>query len=85
MSESQNNPMRGRIRALCGAKTRQGSPCKGLPMKNGRCRMHGGPSTGAPKGNQNALKHGRYSAEAQGLDARVAELLSAFKDLNVNG
>jgi hypothetical protein len=23
-------------------------------MKNGRCRMHGGKSTGAPKGNQNA-------------------------------
>jgi hypothetical protein len=23
-------------------------------MKNGRCRMHGGPSPGAPKGNKNA-------------------------------
>jgi hypothetical protein len=31
-------------------------------MANGRCRMHGGPSPGAPKGNQNAFKHGRYSA-----------------------
>jgi hypothetical protein len=31
-------------------------------MPNGRCRMHGGLSTGAPKGNQNALKHGRYEA-----------------------
>ena len=26
--------------------------------------MHGGPSAGAPKGNQNAFKHGRYTAEA---------------------
>jgi len=26
--------------------------------------MHGGKSTGAPKGNKNAWKHGRYSAEA---------------------
>lgn len=24
--------------------------------------MHGGASTGAPKGNQNAWKHGAYSA-----------------------
>src|SRR5262249_2900038 len=30
-------------------------------MKNGRCWMHGGPSPGAPKGNKNALKHGRFS------------------------
>jgi uncharacterized protein YjcR len=30
-------------------------------MPNGRCRMHGGASTGAPKGNTNALKHGIYS------------------------
>jgi uncharacterized protein YjcR len=26
--------------------------------------MHGGKSTGAPKGNKNALKHGQYTAEA---------------------
>ena len=26
--------------------------------------MHGGLSTGAPLGNKNALKHGRYTAEA---------------------
>ena len=31
-----------------------------------RCRMHGGPSPGAPKGNRNAFKHGRYTAEAIG-------------------
>ena len=30
----------------------------------GRCRMHGGPSPGAPKGNRNAWKHGRFSPEA---------------------
>jgi hypothetical protein len=34
-------------------------------MKNGRCRMHGGKSTGALKGNQSALKHGNYTAAAQ--------------------
>jgi hypothetical protein len=26
--------------------------------------MHGGMSPGAPKGNKNAFKHGRYTAEA---------------------
>ena len=38
--------------------------CQSPAMKNGRCRMHGGKSPGAPKGNRNALKHGRYTAEA---------------------
>lgn len=43
---------------LCGAKTRSGSPCQSKAMSNGRCRMHGGKSTGAPKGNKNNLKAG---------------------------
>lgn len=45
----------------CGAKTRSGNPCKNGAMANGRCRMHGGKSTGAPKKNQNSKKHGFYS------------------------
>lgn len=47
---------------LCGAKTRSGGSCKGLPMANGRCRMHGGPSTGpkVPNNANNAVKHGFY-------------------------
>jgi hypothetical protein len=40
----------------CRARTRRDSPCQSLAMKNGRCRMHGRPSPGAPKGNKNALK-----------------------------
>jgi hypothetical protein len=31
----------------CGARTRAGAPCRSPAMKNGRCRMHGGTSTGA--------------------------------------
>lgn len=46
---------------ICGAKNRQGEPCQCRPMANGRCRIHGGKSTGAPKGNKNAQKHGIYS------------------------
>jgi hypothetical protein len=50
----------------CGAKTRSGEPCMS-PAVHGknRCRMHGcAPGTGAPQGNQNALKHGLFTREA---------------------
>jgi hypothetical protein len=33
-------------RPRCGARTRAGSPCKRLALRNGRCRNHGGLSTG---------------------------------------
>jgi hypothetical protein len=59
----------------CGARTRKGTPCKSPAMKNGRCRMHGGPSPGAPKGNRNAWKHGRYSAREDGRRRYISELL----------
>jgi hypothetical protein len=34
------------LRPRCGAKTRTGSPCKRMALHNGRCRNHGGLSTG---------------------------------------
>jgi hypothetical protein len=73
----------------CGARTRRGSRCRSPAMPNGRCRMHGGLSPGAPKGNRNAFKHGRYAAEAIArrreiaeLGREIAELVSAMKPLN---
>ena len=33
-------------KATCGARTRQGTPCRCLGLKSGRCRLHGGLSTG---------------------------------------
>lgn len=50
----------------CGAKTRSGKPCRSPAVRGKRrCRMHGGAEgSGAPKGNQNALKHGLYTREA---------------------
>jgi hypothetical protein len=56
----------------CGAKTRAGGRCQqpGMP-KNGRCRYHGGMSTGPGKGNQNATQHGIY-AKYLTEDERVA-------------
>lgn len=50
----------------CGAKTRSGRSCNSPAVQGKkRCRMHGGaPGSGAPKGNQNALKHGLYTRSA---------------------
>jgi uncharacterized protein YjcR len=50
-------------------------------MPNGRCRLHGGKSTGAPRGNKNALKHGRYSATAIARRREVRALLQGIKEL----
>jgi len=53
----------------CGAKTRGKTPCKSPAMKNGRCRMHGGKSTGAitregiRKIRRSNLIHGKYTKE----------------------
>jgi uncharacterized protein YjcR len=43
--------------------------------------MHGGLSTGAPKGNKNALKHGRYTAEAIASRLETREIIRAFRAL----
>ena len=54
----------------CRAKTRAGTPCKGPGMPNGRCRMHGGTSTGPRTADglercrRANWKHGRRSAKA---------------------
>ena len=61
----------------CGAKTRAGCPCKGPAMKNGRCRMHGGASTG-PKTAEGrariAAARTTSSPEFRALKARTAAL-----------
>lgn len=65
----------------CGAKTRKGTPCQAPAMANGRCRMHGGCSPGAPLGNKNALKHGHYTKKALEQHKRFRELLNIYKKL----
>jgi hypothetical protein len=60
----------------CGAKTRAGCACRQPAMTNGRCRLHGGRSTGArtAEGRRRAetarLVHGRRTAAV--LDLRAA-------------
>ena len=41
--------------------------------------MHGGTAPGAPLGNKNALKHGRYTAEAIARRRTVSALLRAMR------
>jgi hypothetical protein len=54
-------------------------------MANGRCRMHGGRSPGAPIGNANARKHGLYSgdaiAERRGLAALLRTMRGIIEDV----
>ncbi len=74
----QGNPMNA---PRCGAKTRSGTPCKAPAMANGRCRMHGGKSTGprTPEGLERSrkanFKHGHYSAESLANRQFVRQLL----------
>lgn len=67
---------------LCGAKTRAGGTCQqpGNP-KNGRCRYHGGSSTGPKnqRGNTNRLTHGFYS------NALTVDELALYRDAPVGG
>ena len=50
-------------------------------MPNGRCRMHGGNSPGAPKGNRNALKHGHFTAEAMASRRELRHLVADMRGL----
>ena len=66
----------------CGAKTRRGTPCL-APAVSGsaRCRMHGGKGSGAPAGNQNALKHGLYRREEREFRQEMRQLIREGRDL----
>ena len=76
-----NNPMRKALEALklhprCGAHARTtGHPCKSPSMLNGRCRMHGGSSTGRP------ITHGRCTLAAKRERQEVRELIRVMREL----
>jgi hypothetical protein len=71
--------------ARCGAKTRRGSACQAPAMRNGRCRLHGGKSTGprTAEGLERCRmanwKHGLYSQQALVERRRIRELLARMK------
>ncbi len=69
----------------CGAKTRSGTPCRNLPMKNGKCRMHGGASTGPKtaaglaRSRTAGLIHGGRSQEMVEFRKQMRELRTSAR------
>ena len=74
-------PLPMHLSPRCGAMTRKRTPCRSPAMPNGRCRMHGGRSPGAPLGNTNARKHGRYGAAAMAYRRQVTALVRSMRQL----
>ena len=84
----------------CGAKTRKGTPCqRPANKKNGRCRLHGGASSGPrtevgrAKISAANLRHGKYTKDklekrrenaARGREIR-RELRQMERELIANG
>ncbi len=83
-SKQQGNPDTA---PRCGAKTRGGTSCKCPAMSNGRCRMHGGKSTGPrtaeglARSQRANWKHGRYSVAARHEKRLFHQLLRDSKEL----
>jgi len=90
--------VRARLEALiranaaprCGARSkRTGKPCRAAAMPNGRCRVHGGKSTGprTPKGLERSRranwKHGYFSREAKAERSRVRAAILALRYLRI--
>jgi hypothetical protein len=65
----------------CGAHARTGNPCRQPAMPNGKCRLHGGRSTGpCTDAGRAALaaghtRHGDYGAESRAFLAAIDALL----------
>jgi hypothetical protein len=68
----------------CGARTRNGRPCRS-PAVHGRprCRMHGcAPGAGGPEGERNGnYRHGLYTKEMQTRLRAMRDLTREVKDL----
>ena len=66
----------------CSARSKRTlQPCRAPAVRGHRvCRFHGA-SGGAPKGNRNAWKHGKYSAEAVEFRRVCSALARECRDL----
>ena len=79
---------------LCGARTRQGHPCRRAALRGRRrCRMHGGHSTGprTPEGLEHSRGarwvHGRFSEKTRRARAAAVERSQAemWEELAIPG
>src|SRR6266566_3158757 len=88
--------VRARLQALlkanaaprCGARSkRTGKPCRGAAMPNGRCKLHGGKSTGPrtmeglERSRRANWKHGHFSREAKAQRSRLRAAILTLRDL----
>jgi hypothetical protein len=71
----------------CGAKRRGSGSCRQPAMQNGRCRLHGGKSTGptTPEGLERSRKanwrHGHYSAKAKQERVKARIEMSTLREM----
>jgi hypothetical protein len=85
----KNGNLTGDLSAVkkCGAKTRGGAACLCPAMRNGRCRLHGGLSTGpkSPEGRERIsvalLKHGGYTKQIRHERLEWRELVRGSAEL----
>ena len=74
----------------CAAKTRRGTLCQSPGMRNGRCRLHGGKSTGPRtiEGRERSRmanwKHGLRSATAVKRRKQAAAVRRRIKELEAH-
>ena len=75
----------------CGARNRAGGSCRAPAMANGRCRLHGGKSTGPitceglERSRKANWRHGHFSAQAKAERADARETVRALRWLLQNG
>ena len=77
----------------CGAKTRAGTPCKRPAgwgtnhVGEGRCKLHGGKSTGPPpekmKKNKNSMKHGLFAKYLPDETLEIMDSINEIKPLDI--
>jgi len=64
------------MKAICGAHARStGMPCQKPPMANGRCRLHGGLSTGRP------ITSGQHTKAAKAQRKQLRELIRQVRQM----
>ena len=100
MNREDSTPAMGRLRhgnpsgnpnaaPRCGARNRADQPCRAPAMPNGRCRCHGGKSTGptTQQGLQRLraarTEHGFYSAEGRLFRRTITALHAQYRLLRL--
>src|SRR5215813_1830961 len=70
-------PVQFQTARQCGARTKNGKPCRSPATKKGRCRLHGGASgSGGPPGKRNGqYRHGERTKAAIAEHRKFSALL----------